>query len=213
MSLINLKIVLFSLFSFTNVSVTEVLCVRMFFNYYAEKNDSCLLYHVFRIMFMSFESSLLTHVSCLTYLVSCLMPHASCLLFYVSCLTSPVSRLLSHVSCLMSPFSRLLSYASCLTSPVSRLLSHVFCLTASVSRLLFHVSLHMSPFICLLSHVYRQRIGGAVGRVVRSDAGVYGFMSWVGGCGGVNIADDDEMKTATNGVKMLSKLILRCQAS
>ena len=171
MSLINLKIVLFSLFSFTNVSVTEVLCVRMFFNYYAEKNDSCLLYHVFRIMFMSFESSLLTHVSCLTYLVSCLMPHASCLLFYVSCLTSPVS------------------------------------------RLLFHVSLHMSSFICLLSHVYRQRIGGAVGRVVRSDAGVYGFMSWVGGCGGVNIADDDEMKTATNGVKMLSKLILRCQAS
>ena len=100
-----------------------------------------------------------------------LMSPVSRLLYCVSCLTSPVSRLLSNVSCLKYPVSslliqvsRLLSHISCPTSPVSRLLSHDFCLMSPVNS--FYIELS-------------QRIGGAVGRAVRSDTVGHGLKSWM----------------------------------
>ena len=100
---------------------------------------------------------LLSLVSCLYYHISCIMSLLSCLLHHVSCLMSPVPRLLPHFSCLTSPVSSLLSHASCFMSSVSRLLSHVLCL--------FYTQNSQWP-------------GGAVGTVMRSDAGGHGSKSW-----------------------------------
>ena len=84
--------------------------------------------------------------------VSRLLSHISCLTFHVSCLMSPVSHILAHVSCLTSPFFRLLHPVSCLMFHVSRILSLVSCLTFSISCLTSPISCLTSPISCLLTH-------------------------------------------------------------
>ena len=76
---------------------------------------------------MSPVSSLLSHISCLTFPVSHLLSHFSCLTSSISCLMPPVSRILFPISRFLFPVS-----VSCLLLPVSRLLSHVSCFLSPV---------------------------------------------------------------------------------
>ena len=104
------------------------------------------------------------------------MSSVSCLLSHVSCLRSSVSCILSHGSRVTAPVSRLLSLISCLTSPISLLLSHISCLTSPVLKLLSQVSCLTSHYILRVLTLtnYSQWVGNAVGKVVRSNAGVQG---------------------------------------
>ena len=181
--------------SLTNVSVTKVLCVRIFCNLLWKEwllsLISCLLYHVFCIM--SPVSCLLSHISCIMSHVSCLMSSVSHLWSHISCLTSPVWCLQSHISCLTSPVSSLLSHfsclqslVSCLTSPISFILSPLSChksLVKCVSchkSLFKHVSWLTSPVSGFVSSLHIKFLSELVaqlpvGRVMRCDAGGHEF--------------------------------------
>ena len=130
---------------------------------------SCLTYLVSRILSHSRVSRLLSHVSCLTSHISCLSSPVLHLLAPVSRLTSPVSHLMSNITCLTFPVSHLLSYISCL-------ISHVFYPMSPVSRLLSHFS--CLPNNCIEDCVYENLICSFSYLMFQVFEGHWGLRNW-----------------------------------